>query len=202
MINFNVKLIESDLFINATDEAINHFGVPLVYIRAVNKNRDEILGEYQRQHYLAENVYELYGMFETFSSFEGELDLYSKFGIQVQENMHINISSKTFLDLGFQPMQNDLIYWNDGNSVFEVTFVSRDVDNTAAFFMGGKPHAMVWKLTAKKYVFDNDIVKTGISAIDDSIIASYIDSDKESAQEIDNAINNILDSEEKSPWEV
>lgn len=198
--NFNITVAESKIFYDAMDEAIEHFGVQLIYIRAENKNRDAILGEYLQQEYKSENVYEVYGRFESLAAFEGELDLYSKFGIQTQENMHINISSKTFNDLGFQPMQNDIIFWKDGQCAFEVTFVSREVDDTA-FYMGGKPNAIVWRITTHKYVYDNDKFSTGVSALDSDVIESVTETDNERIDDINDVINNILDSDERAPWD-
>lgn len=201
MYNFNMTMAQSKIFYDAYDESIRQFGVPFKYIVADNRNTDTILGECKQQNYVADNVYDIYGYFESLAAFEGEQDLYSKFGIRNDETMHIFISSKSMSALNLTPQIRDLIFWADPGYIFEVTYVSREVDDTA-FFMGGKPNAIVWRLTTRKYIYDNDVFNTGIDKIDNQIIGAAVEGDNAKIDEIDLAINEILDNTESSPWEM
>lgn len=194
--NFNVTSSESTLFYNATDEGINMFGIPLKYLRAVNKNKDEILGEFQHQIYDQSTVYDIYGMLENKISFDGG-DLYSKFGIAMQDSMNIFVSGKTFDDLDFQPVAGDIVYWSASNAALEVIRADNETEESG-FYTGGT--TMAWKLVTRKYTYDSDIFSTGIEKIDETIENLKLN-DAEIPTQIDDAINSILDSDEKSPWE-
>lgn len=197
MFNFNVSSAESNLFYNVADESIKLFGVPLKYIKAENQEKDSILGEFKQQNYTAANVYNIYGKFESVDGFAEPLDLYSKFGIQVQDSMEIFVSDKTFTDLGFTPLPNDIIYWIDGRAALEVTKANREMSNSG-FYLGGRP-AIYWKVSTRKYIFDNDTFSTGTNL--DNIMSNVTSADRISIADINTSINNILDSDESSPWE-
>lgn len=199
--NWNMTLADTTIFYDAYDESISQFGVPFKYIVADNRNTDVLLGECKQQNYTASNVHDVYGYFESLAAFEGEQDLYSKFGIRNDETMHIYISSKAMAALGIQPNIRDIIFWADAGYMFEITYVSREVDDTA-FFMGGKPNAIVYRLTTRKYIYDNDVFETGIDKIDNQIIDTAVQADNAKMDEIDLAINDILDNTENSPWEM
>lgn len=195
--NFNVKSAESTLYYDATAECIDMFGIPLKYIRANNKNLDSILGEFQHQVYDATEVYDIYGILENPTAFEGQ-DLYSKFGITIQDSCNIFVSDKTWQNLGFFPASGDIIYWIDANTALEVTRASRELEESG-FYLGGRT-AIAWKVITKKHTFDNDTFSTGIEKIDNTL-QNIVTADNKIPTNIDNAINSILDDVEKSPWE-
>lgn len=198
MFNFNVSLEESTLFYDSTHEAIGMFGTPLKYIKAENKEKDVILGEFKQQNYSSNNVYDIYGKFENVTSFEGE-NLYSKFGIFAQDSMNIYVSDKTFVDLGFTPKPNDILWWSDAGVALEVTRASKEQEESG-FYLGGRK-VVAYKLVTHKYIFDNDNFESGITELDDKA-NNIISADEIKKTNLDDSINDILDSNETSPWEM
>jgi len=112
--------------------------------------------------------------------------------------MNIYVSDKTFVNLGFQPAVNDIVYWIDGKAALEITRASREQPETG-FYVGGR-QAIAWKLITHKYLFDNDKFDTGVEELDSA--ASISDEDNIKITDIDDAIEDILNGAEKSPWEI
>ena len=104
---------------------------------------------------------------ENTEGFEGEGDLVSKFGVQIQEEATFIISLRTWerfisldsnLAVALRPNEGDLIYFPLTGSLFEIRFV----EDQDPFFQLGK--MFVFKLRCSLFEYSGEDFDTGTSA--------------------------------------
>jgi hypothetical protein len=129
-------------------------------------------------------------------------DFYSKFGVSVTDEMKVSFTKKSFAEQTVAtdddtPIAGDLLYFNDAEALFEVTFVGND----SSFYPTPEGPQHVWTLTLKPWEYggeDIDVVDAEITALETDIQTAV---DNELATpDWDSLDDDILDLSEINPF--
>jgi len=209
-----------DLMESLMIESIKTKGVDVYYLPRRYANKDMVFGEDPLSYFDISFPIEMY--LDTFNGFEGEREIVSKFGIEIQDNMTLTVSKKRFeqeagklppmndrpIDLD-APSMGDLIYFPLSKGLFEIKYV----DNKQVFFQGGKLYT--YKLECELFKYSMEELNTGdsdIDAIEDNIvsgvdenndgIADYFSDSKNpsDASSIESEGQGIIDFTEVDPF--
>ena len=175
----NEQRLVEDLII----ESLKIYGHDVFYLPRTIANKDPILGE-DPTSYFAE-FYPLEMYMENVQGFEGDGELFSKFGFEIRDQATFVVSKRRWesvvgdesisLQLPTRPAEGDLLYFPKTKSFFEIKFV----DFLNPFYQLGKIY--VYKLSCELFEFSSEFFNTGNS-------------------EVDNLLNNL--SEDAYQWQV
>jgi hypothetical protein len=154
---------ESQLHKELTQECIQMTGVDCYYIPRVRTNQSSILTEDPLSTF--DNAYEIEGYVEDIEGFGGQGDFLTKFGIQIDDQLTITLSTLSFEDFVLgrtKPQEGDLIFFPLGKgSIYEIHFVE---DEKPFYQMGSVPS---WELTTKLFQYSSERFNTGITELDE-----------------------------------
>ena len=106
---------------------------------------------------------------ETNDGYEGEKELMSKFGLDIQDDATFVVARRRWeqfvaidnnLVTNLRPNEGDLIYWARGNKLFEITFVDHD---DPFYQVNNLP---TYKLKCKSFEYGSEKIDTGIVELD------------------------------------
>lgn len=146
-------------------EVIKINGFDMVYIPRSLVRRDEILGE-DRSPSRFSTGREIEMMVENVDGFEGEGEVFSKFGLQIKDNIILIVSKRRFEEEFADmpnistPREGDLLYFPISDGLFEINFVERE----HPFFQLNKINT--YKLTCSLFQYTGESFETGWSKID------------------------------------
>ncbi len=148
-------------------ESIQHRGVDLTYVQRTRVNSDDFMGESSISTFSDNIVLEMY--IADVTTFNGDGDLFSKFGFQMNDTMEVEMSTKRFkeeadLVAGVtidEPQNGDLIYVPFSDSLWEITKVKRDRN----YYQNGSN--IKWILMLQLFEYSHEEFSTGIPGIDD-----------------------------------
>tara|TARA_B100000287_G_scaffold150341_1_gene142101 strand:- start:6216 stop:7352 length:1137 start_codon:yes stop_codon:yes gene_type:complete len=158
---------EQNLLEDLIVESLRIYGHNCFYLPRNIVNEDTILGDAASSSF--DDAYEVELYLEGNDGFEGEGELYSKFGIETRESANFIISRRTWqrfvsldgnLATGVRPNEGDLIYFPLSNSLFEIKFVEHE--NT--FYQLGRLYT--FKMSCDLFEYSGEDFNTDISAID------------------------------------
>lgn len=131
-------------------ESIQMRGVECYYIRREFANLDLIFGEDPNSKF--EKAYKTAMYIQSFDGYEGQRDFFSKFGMQVNDEVSLQVNPGLFKHQtdGQLPFEGDLIYFPMGNALFEVVWV----EPFAPFYQNGRNPVMT--LTASKFIYSGE----------------------------------------------
>jgi hypothetical protein len=100
----------------------------------------------------------------------GEREFFSKFGLEIKNNVSVILSKRTFMQRVPQnrfdrPREGDLIYipvTNQGGELFEVKFVDSNKD----FFTLGRKIPYFYEMQLERFKYSNERIDTGVPDID------------------------------------
>jgi hypothetical protein len=106
----------------------------------------------------------------------GEREFFSKFGLEIKNNINVIISKRSFSQRVPQntftrPREGDLIYvpfLNGTGELFEIKFVNQTKD----FFMLGRKIPYYYELEMEKFKYSQEVIDTGVSDIDNVVSQS------------------------------
>lgn len=156
---------EQHLYEDLTVEALRMYGHEVYYLPREIVEEDTILGEDIQSRFSDSYLVEMY--LENTEGFEGEGDLFSKFGVSIQEEASFILSLRSWerfisLDANVavagRPNEGDLIYLPLSGSLFEIRFV----EDQDPFFQLGK--LFVFKLKCSLFEYGGEDFDTGTSA--------------------------------------
>ncbi len=156
---------EQHLYEDLTVEALRMYGHEVYYLPREIVEEDKILGEDIQSRFSDSYLVEMY--LENTEGFEGEGDLFSKFGVSIQEEASFILSLRSWerfisLDANVavagRPNEGDLIYLPLSGSLFEIRFV----EDQDPFFQLGK--LFVFKLKCSLFEYGGEDFDTGTSA--------------------------------------
>ena len=156
---------EQHLYEDLTVEALRMYGHEVYYLPREIVEEDKILGEDIQSRFGDSYLVEMY--LENTEGFEGEGDLFSKFGVSIQEEASFILSLRSWerfisLDANVavagRPNEGDLIYLPLSGSLFEIRFV----EDQDPFFQLGK--LFVFKLKCSLFEYGGEDFDTGTSA--------------------------------------
>jgi len=158
---------EQHLYEDLVVESLRIYGHETYYLPREIVEEDSILGEDVQSTFGDAYSVEMY--LENTDAFEGEGDLFSKFGVQVKDQATFVISLRTWerfisldsnLATSLRPNEGDLIYFPMSGSIFEIKFVEHE----NPFYQVGK--LFVFKMQCELYEYRGEDFDTGIDTID------------------------------------
>jgi len=161
---------EQNLVEDLVVESLRMYGHNCYYLPRKIINEDTILGDAANSSF--EDAYEVEMYIEGTDGFEGEGDLYSKFGVEVRDQATFVISRRTWerfvsldanLVTGLRPNEGDLVYFPLSKSLFEVKFVEHE----NPFYQIDKLY--VFKMTCDLFEYSGEKFDTEIDVLDTSI---------------------------------
>jgi hypothetical protein len=153
-------------------ETIKINGVDCYYIPNNNESaRDLIYGEDPLKKFTAAYPLELY--ITNVDGYEGEREFFSKFGLEIRNNMSVIISKRSFSrwvpqDRYIRPREGDLIYipfLAQTGELYEIKYVNF----SEAFYVLGNKYPYFYKLELEKFKYSQETIDTGIPSVDDTV---------------------------------
>lgn len=159
---------EQNLYEDLVVESLRIYGQDVYYLPRKIVNYDELMGEDIASNF--DDVYQVEMYLENVEGFEGDQNIFSKFGIEIRDQATLVVAKKTWerqvgrWDNSVQldrPAEGDLIYVPLTGAIFEIRFVEHELP----FYQIAK--LPVYKLTIEKFEYTNEEFKTGVDEIDD-----------------------------------
>lgn len=158
---------EQHLYEDLVVESLRMYGHETFYLPRQIVDEDSILGEDIQSKFGDSYSVEMY--IENTDGFEGEGDLFSKFGVQVRDTATFIISLRSWerfisldsnLATSLRPNEGDLIHFPLSGSLFEIKFVEHE----NPFYQVGK--LFVFKLQCELFEYSGEDFDTGNINID------------------------------------
>ena len=167
---------EQALYEDLIIEQLRIYGQDVYYIPRKLAGTDDIFGEDIGSSFEDAYLIEMY--METIDGYEGEKELMSKFGLDIQDDATFVVARRRFeqlvshdsnLIVKTRPNEGDLVYFPKVKKVFEISFVDHDdpfyqIHNVPAF-----------KLKCKTFEYSGEDIDTGITEIDAIETANSLD---------------------------
>lgn len=105
------------------------------------------------------------------SGYSGHEDFFSKFGLEIKNNVNVMVSRRSYLQRVPQdpkylrPREGDLVYvpfLNGTGELFEIKFVEQSKD----FAMLGRKAPYFYELELEKFKYSHEVIDTGVDGID------------------------------------
>lgn len=141
-------------------ETIQMGGFDVSFAKRVDVDVDSIYHEDPMKTFSAASSIEV--LLENFQGFDGNGDLFSKFGFEVNDQVTLLMSKKRFGEefAGQEPEKGDILRFPFNNAIFEVVEVVPD----EPFYQLGKNH--IYKLICELFEYSHEDVNTGDANID------------------------------------
>ena len=158
---------EQHLYEDLVVESLRFYGHETFYLPREIVEEDTILGEDVQSTFGDSYSVEMY--IENTDGFEGEGDLFSKFGVRVADQATFVLSLRSWerfisldsnLATSLRPNEGDLIYLPFSGSLFEIKFVEHE----NPFYQVGK--LFVFKLRCELFEYSGEDFDTGVDSID------------------------------------
>jgi len=155
---------EQDLIDDLSIEVIKINGFDMVYLPRTLVREDELFGE-DRSPSRFSTGREIEMLVESVDGFEGDGEVFSRFGLEIKDNVSLLVArkrfEKEFADLGFlTPREGDLLYFPISGGIFEIDYVERE----NPFYQLNK--ISTYKITCSLFRFSGEDFQTGFSQID------------------------------------
>ncbi len=172
-----------------TLEFIEMYGIPVKYLPRTAVNEDTLFGEDGLSTF--DEVIELKMYLEDTTIFGGSGDMFSQFGLEIDDTLKLKIQQNHIIELldGNLPEVGDLLQFTFNNDIFEITFL----EDEEVFYISGKQ--TTFTLSAKRFEYSGEILTTGdddIDILDGETTSSGDDSDQE--------YDDFLDFDESDPF--
>lgn len=164
--------LEQNLFQSLVTESIQVIGHDVYYLPRKLQRLDLILGEDILSKFDLAIPIEMY----LDNKEGGEMDMLSKFGLQVKEQLKYQVSTKRWIEAiktpygstgtnilynDLRPQNGDLIYEPMSDSLYEIMYV----DKENPYYQLGTNY--FFTLTCELYEYSSEDINTGIAGIDD-----------------------------------
>ena len=158
---------EQNLVEDLVVESLRMYGHNVFYLPRKIVNEDTILGDAANSSF--EDAYEVEMYIENLEGFEGEGDLYSKFGVEIRDEATFILSRRSWerfvsldanLATGLRPNEGDLIYFPLSKSLFEINFVEHE----DPFYQMNK--LFVFKMQCSLFEYSGEKFDTEVAALD------------------------------------
>lgn len=197
-------MAESPMVKSMVEEVIDVVGIKAKYLPRKYRNVDEIFGEDPVSYF--DQVWNVTIIIDEYKDFGDVGDFYSKFGVQVNDEMRLTISKAGFAtaagDASETPDVGDLIWFNEadenrGGALFEVTFRNED----GLFYPNPEFPSTVWTLTLKPWEYGYEELNTTDADIEnlESEIEQSINQEL-GLPDWDAADDDVLDFSEMNPF--
>lgn len=166
------QLLVEDIII----ECLKIYGYDTYYMPRSEVNEDEILGEDTLNKF--DHAYPLEMYMQNITGFEGDGDLFSKFGVEVKDTATFVVSRRRWDEvvarsgnavLTTRPAEGDIVYFPLTKAFFEI----KRVESIDPFFQVGKLY--VYKLDCQLYRYSSEAFNTGVGEIDGVSLSNSFD---------------------------
>jgi hypothetical protein len=166
---------EQNLIEDIIVESIKIMGVDVYYLPNDNDAaRDLLFGEDPVKKFQSAFQIEIYP--NNVMEYGGEKEFFSKFGLEIKNQMTITMSKRSFTQRVPQntftrPREGDLIYipfLNGTGELYEIKFTNQTKD----FFMLGRKVPYFYELELEKFRYSQEVISTGIADIDSVVTDS------------------------------
>jgi hypothetical protein len=171
--NYNAKYDEQRLVEDLINEAIQIMGFNAFYLPNDNDAaRDLIYGEDPVKQFNSAFAIEMY--LTSIMGHEGEKDFFSKFGLEIRNQVSVLVSRRAFAQRGpslTRPREGDLVYipfLNGGGEIYEIKFADQNSDG----FMLGRKNPYHYELSLEKFKYSQEVISTGVAEIDQAVTDS------------------------------
>jgi len=158
---------EQALYEDLMIEQLRIYGQDVYYIPRKMAGTDTIWQEDISSSFESSYLIEMY--MENIDGYEGEKELMSKFGLDIQDDATFVVARRRWeqfvsvdnnIIVSSRPNEGDLIYFPKGNKLFEITFVDHD----DPFYQ--VQNLPTYKLKCKTFEYASEVIDTGIAEID------------------------------------
>ena len=158
---------EQNLYEDLIIEQLRIYGQDCYYIPRNMVSEDKVFGEDSLSKF--EDAYMLEMYVDNVDGYEGEKELMSKFGLDIQDDATFTVARRRWeqfvtvdnnIVVSSRPNEGDLVYWPKGSKLFEITFVDHD---DPFYQVHNLP---TYKLKCKTFEYGSEALYTGIAAID------------------------------------
>lgn len=162
---------EKELYEDLIIESLKIYGQDVYYMPREMVNKDAIFQDDNVSRF--DDAYKLEMYIENTEGFDGEGDLFTKFGVEIRDAATFIVSRRRFLstvskyeqkqEYGgafYRPREGDLISLPLSNSIFEITKVE---DESPFYQLKDLP---VFKIRAELFEYNDEDFDTGVQAID------------------------------------
>lgn len=163
---------QQNLLSSLMKEAIQQQGYDVYYMPREIVNLDYLFGEDVSSRFM--NAIQIEAYIKTFEGHGGEQDVISKFGLDIRDEMVLQIHQGRFREEitsqypnVVRPREGDLIFFglDRGISIFEISYV----ENEIPFYQLGEQY--LYDIKMKRFVYSGEHIETGNQDID--IIMNY-----------------------------
>jgi hypothetical protein len=167
--NYKAKYSEQRLVEDLMAESIKIQGFDAYYIPNGNAvSRDLLYGEDPVKKFNSAFPVEMY--LSSVMGHEGQKDFFSKFGLEIRNQVHVLVSRKAFYQrvpqtTYLRPLEGDLVYvpfLNGGGELYEIKFVDQNKDG----FTLGRRNPYYYELEMEKFKYSQEVISTGVADID------------------------------------
>jgi len=164
---------EQNLYEDLVIESLKIFGQDVYYIPRTLVNRDNVLNEDPASKF--DDAYLIEAYLENVEGFEGQGDLFSKFGLEIRDEATFVISRRQWEKIigifssdltNPRPQEGDVIFLPMTNSFFEISYVE---DDSPFYQLSNLP---VYRLNCSLFEYADEDFDTGIESIDEKTGAS------------------------------
>jgi hypothetical protein len=166
------RLIE-DLII----ESLKIYGHDVYYLPRTLVDEDKIFDEDTLSKFTQAYPLEMY--LENVDGYEGEGDLFTRFGIEIRDQATFVVARRRWQEmvqttdgvfqLDTRPVEGDLLYFEKTNSLFEIKLVQFQ----DPFYQAGKLY--VFKLQCELFEYSSEVIDTGITRLDEIYSTESLD---------------------------
>ena len=168
------NMSQSTMIKDMVEEIVEVIGFSAKYLPRKYKNLDPVFGEDPTSHF--DTVWSLNILVDDYQDYGDVGDFYSKFGVQVTDEMKVTFTKKAFAEQTVAtdddtPIAGDLLYFGGLEALFEVTFVGND----SSFYPTPDGPQHVWQLNLKPWEYgheDIDVTDTEITGLETEIQAA------------------------------
>jgi hypothetical protein len=171
---------EQNLIQDLINEQLRMYGVEIHYLPRKYLTEKTVLKEVVQSMF--DDAYPLEAYLENFEGYGDNTTILSKFGIQQTQEVTLTISRERFetyisplmkneanVKLTKRPKEGDLVYFPLGDRLFEVKFVEHE----KPFYQLQKNY--VYQLKCELFRYEDEVIDTGVSEIDDILIGGISD---------------------------
>ena len=178
---------EQNLYEDIVIEALKTYGQDVYYLPRDIVNEDTILGDDPVSSFNSSYMLEMY--IENTEGFEGEGDLFTRFGVEIRDEATFVVSRRRWSDAVSRydneitidrPAEGDVIYLPLSKSFFQISHVEHE---QPFYQLSNLP---VFKMRCQLYEYTGENINTGVDVLDD-LDAKY-------AYKYILSLNNIRDS--------
>ena len=159
---------EQNLYEDIVIEALKTYGQNVYYLPRDLVNEDKIFGDDPTSSFNSSHQLEMY--IENTEGFEGEGDLFTRFGVEIRDEATFIVSRRRWADTvqrydneitTERPAEGDVIYLPLSKSFFQITHVEHE---QPFYQLSNLP---VFKLRCQLYEYTGEDMDTGVDVLDD-----------------------------------